>query len=46
VRQPLRESGRIGATLLLSAIAGNGARSPAVLPELAVVRRRTVARPP
>jgi LacI family transcriptional regulator len=46
VRQPLRESGRIGATLLLSAIAGNGARSPAVLPELAVVRRRTVAQAP
>jgi LacI family transcriptional regulator, galactose operon repressor len=42
VRQPLRESGRAGAALLLGAIDGNGTRTAVVLPELAVVRRRTV----
>jgi DNA-binding LacI/PurR family transcriptional regulator len=48
VRQPLRESGRAGATLLLAALDGDsdgdgaGPRS-APLPELVVVRRRTVA---
>jgi DNA-binding LacI/PurR family transcriptional regulator len=42
VRQPLRESGRIGAQLLLGALDGDG-RTPAVLPDLAVVERRTVA---
>jgi DNA-binding LacI/PurR family transcriptional regulator len=43
VRQPLRESGRAGAALLLSALDGDGAAAPAALPDLAVVRRRTVA---
>jgi DNA-binding LacI/PurR family transcriptional regulator len=43
VRQPLRESGRAGAALLLGAIDGNGVLPSAALPELAVVRRRTVA---
>jgi DNA-binding LacI/PurR family transcriptional regulator len=42
VRQPLRESGRLGATLLLGALDGDGAGPPAALPELSVVRRRTV----
>jgi LacI family transcriptional regulator len=44
VRQPLRESGRIGARLLLQALDG-GAAVPAALPELTVVRRRTVGQP-
>ena len=44
VRQPLRESGRIGAQLLLRALDG-GATAPAALPELAVVKRRTVGPP-
>jgi DNA-binding LacI/PurR family transcriptional regulator len=43
VRQPLRESGRAGAQLLLAAISGNGVGPRAALPELVVVRRRTVA---
>jgi LacI family transcriptional regulator, galactose operon repressor len=43
VRQPLRESGRAGAELLLGVIDGNGAVAKVALPELAVVRRRTVA---
>jgi LacI family transcriptional regulator len=43
VRQPLRESGRAGATLLLGALDGDAPMPPATLPELAVVRRRTVA---
>jgi DNA-binding LacI/PurR family transcriptional regulator len=43
VRQPLRESGRAGAQLLLAAISGNGVGPRAPLPELVVVRRRTVA---
>jgi len=43
VRQPLRESGRAGAQLLLAAISGNGVGPRAPLPELAVVRRRTVS---
>jgi DNA-binding LacI/PurR family transcriptional regulator len=42
VRQPLRESGRIGAQLLLSALDGGGGLPPA-LPRLTVVQRRTVA---
>jgi LacI family transcriptional regulator, galactose operon repressor len=46
VRQPLRESGRAGAALLLGAIDGGGVLAPAALPELAVVRRRTVAAVP
>ena len=49
VRQPLRESGRLGAQLLLQALEGDGA-SPSVaplppLPDLAVVARRTVSQP-
>jgi LacI family transcriptional regulator len=44
VRQPLRESGRIGAQLLLRVLDGD-AGCPAPLPELAVVQRRTVAPP-
>jgi LacI family transcriptional regulator len=43
VRQPLRESGRAGAALLLGALAGDGAAPATPLPELVVVRRRTVA---
>jgi LacI family transcriptional regulator len=43
VRQPLRESGRAGAALLLGALDGDGAAPPLPLPELVVVRRRTVA---
>jgi DNA-binding LacI/PurR family transcriptional regulator len=42
VRQPLRESGRIGAQVLLGMLDG-GAPVPTVLPELTVVSRRTVA---
>jgi LacI family transcriptional regulator len=49
VRQPLRESGRIGARLLLQALDGEETSSsrapPAVLPELEVVVRRTVSKP-
>jgi LacI family transcriptional regulator, galactose operon repressor len=44
VRQPLRESGQLGARLLLSALDG-GAPTPPALPELTVVTRRTVAAP-
>jgi LacI family transcriptional regulator len=43
VRRPLRESGRAGAALLLSALDGDGPAPPPSLPDLAVVRRRTVA---
>jgi LacI family transcriptional regulator len=43
VRQPLRESGRAGAALLLGALDGDGAVPATPLPELVVVRRRTVA---
>jgi DNA-binding LacI/PurR family transcriptional regulator len=45
VRQPLRESGRCGARLLLAALAGAGEDAPA-LPELVVAARRTVGSPP
>jgi LacI family transcriptional regulator len=44
VRQPLRESGRIGAQLLLDALDGGGGE-PTALPDLAVVVRRTVGAP-
>ena len=44
VRQPLRESGRIGAQLLLNVLDGGG-DVPIALPELTVVERRTVAPP-
>ena len=44
VRQPLRESGRAGATLLLQSLNGGPPESPPALPDLTVVRRRTVAR--
>jgi DNA-binding LacI/PurR family transcriptional regulator len=46
VRQPLRESGRAGAALLLAALDGDGDGAgprSTPLPELVVVRRRTVA---
>jgi DNA-binding LacI/PurR family transcriptional regulator len=45
VRQPLRESGRAGARLLLAALNGEGLEAGAVtrLPALAVAERRTVA---
>jgi LacI family transcriptional regulator len=43
VRQPLRETGRAGAALLLRAIDGHGGLAPVTLPDLSVVRRRTVA---
>jgi DNA-binding LacI/PurR family transcriptional regulator len=42
VRQPLRESGRIGAQLLLGALDSDGGALTA-LPDLTVVERRTVA---
>ncbi|HEX7297835.1 MAG TPA: LacI family DNA-binding transcriptional regulator [Solirubrobacteraceae bacterium] len=42
VRQPLRESGRIGAQLLLGVLDGGGV-VPSALPELTVIERRTVA---
>jgi LacI family transcriptional regulator len=42
VRQPLRESGRAGASLLLSALNGDAPAQASTLPELTVVRRRTV----
>jgi LacI family transcriptional regulator, galactose operon repressor len=49
VRQPLRESGRLGARLLLRALDGeetsSRAASPAELPELEIVVRRTVSQP-
>jgi DNA-binding LacI/PurR family transcriptional regulator len=45
VRQPLRESGRQGAALLLRALAGDGVGPPARLPELEIVDRRTVSLP-
>jgi LacI family transcriptional regulator len=48
VRQPLRESGRIGAQLLLRALEGEDGSPtapPARLPALEVVPRRTVSRP-
>jgi DNA-binding LacI/PurR family transcriptional regulator len=44
VRQPLRESGRLGAQLLLRVLQGNGAGTQTRLPDLAVVDRRTVGR--
>jgi LacI family transcriptional regulator len=44
VRQPLRESGRRGAALLLRAIEGDGGRRGTELPELELVERRTVRR--
>lgn len=45
VRQPLRESGRAGARLLLRALGDEGTApaGPVALPELTVVARRTVA---
>jgi LacI family transcriptional regulator, galactose operon repressor len=49
VRQPLRESGRLGARLLLRALDGeetsSRAASSAELPELEIVVRRTVSQP-
>jgi DNA-binding LacI/PurR family transcriptional regulator len=48
VRQPLRESGRLGAHLLLAALDGeepSAPRSPPGLPALEVVVRRTVSQP-
>jgi DNA-binding LacI/PurR family transcriptional regulator len=49
VRQPLRESGRLGARLLLAALDGDEMASPRepppVLPALEVVVRRTVSQP-
>jgi DNA-binding LacI/PurR family transcriptional regulator len=48
VRQPLRESGRLGAQILLRALAGEEASPPAPppeLPALEVVARRTVSPP-
>jgi LacI family transcriptional regulator len=46
VRQPLRESGRVGAHLLLSALDGEPAAPPPQLQPLHVVARRTVSPPP
>jgi LacI family transcriptional regulator len=46
VRQPLRESGRAGARLLLAALAGDGHEDAPALPELLVAARRTVGAPP
>jgi LacI family transcriptional regulator, galactose operon repressor len=49
VRQPLRESGRVGARLLLRALEGESASAPIApprLPDLEVVVRRTVSTPP
>jgi LacI family transcriptional regulator len=46
VRQPLRESGRCGARLLLAALAGAGGEDVPALPELVVAARRTVGAPP
>jgi LacI family transcriptional regulator len=49
VRQPLRESGRLGARLLLAALDGDETsvpgESPRGLPALEVVVRRTVSQP-
>jgi DNA-binding LacI/PurR family transcriptional regulator len=48
VRQPLRESGRVGAQLLLRALAGDEGSAPGStleLPALEVVARRTVSPP-
>jgi LacI family transcriptional regulator, galactose operon repressor len=47
VRQPLRESGRLGALLLLRALLGEDSPSapPLCLPDLEVVSRRTVSQP-
>jgi len=49
VRQPLRESGRVGAHLLLAALDGEETLSPRepppALPALEVVVRRTVSQP-
>jgi LacI family transcriptional regulator len=48
VRQPLRESGRLGAQMLLWALAGDQASPPPPrleLPALEVVARRTVSPP-
>ena len=49
VRQPLRESGRLGAQLLLAALDAEGTSSadapPPALPALEVVVRRTVSQP-
>jgi DNA-binding LacI/PurR family transcriptional regulator len=45
VRQPLRESGQMGARLLLRALDG-GAATAVELPALTVVERRTVGPPP
>jgi len=47
VRQPLRESGRLGALLLLRALDGEDSTSapPLRLPDLEVVSRRTVSQP-
>jgi DNA-binding LacI/PurR family transcriptional regulator len=49
VRQPLRESGRLGARLLLAALDDDQASSPDEpppgLPALEVVARRTVSQP-
>jgi LacI family transcriptional regulator len=44
VHQPLRESGRRGAALLLRALEGDGAGRGGELPGLALVERRTVRR--
>ena len=46
VRQPLRESGRRGAALLLRALEGDGGGRGGELPGLALVERRTVRRLP
>jgi LacI family transcriptional regulator len=46
VRQPLRESGRVGAQLLLRALNGEPPAAPSRLPPLEAVARRTVSRPP
>jgi LacI family transcriptional regulator len=48
VRQPLRESGRVGARLLLQALDGEEQPTPGPaprLPELEIVVRRTVSQP-
>jgi DNA-binding LacI/PurR family transcriptional regulator len=42
VRQPLRESGRAGAALLLGALDGSDGGAPVALPDLTIVKRRTV----
>jgi LacI family transcriptional regulator len=46
VRQPLRESGRCGARLLLAALVDGGGETATTLPELVVASRRTVGAPP